>query len=162
MLVKDETSTLTVQHNGFGIFTACKEQMCAEVTTLNHKSTFHKKILKLCNQRVSVQEIQIRQECFMYRWNTNSHLSVKEESQRGEYATYIVTCLSLTYRSWVPTWPPSEFLLEFYRELAAISLPPFSSVLIHHFLVEVHCECKDYSYWKAEYKKIDEGKKLKW
>lgn len=30
MLVKDETSTLTVQHNGFGIFTACKEQMCAE------------------------------------------------------------------------------------------------------------------------------------
>lgn len=94
----------------------------------------------------------------MYRWNTNSHLSVKEESQRGEYATYIVTCLSLTYRSWVPTWPPSEFLLEFYRELAAISLPPFSSVLIHHFLVEVHCECKDYSYWKAEYKKIDEGK----
>lgn len=56
MLVKDETSTLTVQHNGFGIFTACKEQMCAEVTTLNHKSTFHKKILKLCNQRVSVHE----------------------------------------------------------------------------------------------------------
>lgn len=56
MLVKDETSTLTVQHNGFGIFTACKEQMCAEITTLNHKSTFHKKILKLCNQRVSVHE----------------------------------------------------------------------------------------------------------
>lgn len=56
MLVKDETSTLTVQHNGFGIFTACKEQMCAEVTTLYHKSTFHKKILKLYNQRVSVHE----------------------------------------------------------------------------------------------------------
>lgn len=65
------------------------------------------------------------------------------ECQRGEYATYIVTCQSLTYRSWVRTWPPSEFLLESCRGLAAISLPLFSSVLIHHFLAGVHCECKD-------------------
>lgn len=33
MLVKDETSTLTVQHNGFGIFTACKEQ-CVQKSQL--------------------------------------------------------------------------------------------------------------------------------